>query len=335
MRFAVSPIRRTLAVLALALLAAVSACSTGEPPAGQESSAAGDASAFPVTIDTAFGPVTIAKPPQRVVALGWSDAEVALALGVEPVGVADWLAIGGDGRGPWVEQEYTSKPAQLGTLEVNRERLAALQPDLILDTRSSGERERYDQLSELGVPVVGIPKGAESYLTSWQDQLSMIGRALGKQDEADRLKRELDAKFAKAAKDHPEFDGASVVVAARTTESWGAYVDGDGRVEFMEKLGFTNSKAVQDQAGDSFFVSVSSERLDLLDADLTVVFPIGVDTGQITSDPLYRTIPSVKAGRAVVLSDPSISNAFSSASVTGLSYALDKTVPRFADALAR
>jgi iron complex transport system substrate-binding protein len=37
------------------------------------------------------------------VALGWSDAETALALGVQPVGASDWLAFGGEGVGPWAE----------------------------------------------------------------------------------------------------------------------------------------------------------------------------------------------------------------------------------------
>ncbi|MGJ9611108.1 hypothetical protein [Actinotignum sp. GS-2025b] len=41
---------------------------------------------FPATIDTKFGPVTVKEAPQRVVALGWGDAEVALSLGVQPVG---------------------------------------------------------------------------------------------------------------------------------------------------------------------------------------------------------------------------------------------------------
>ena len=52
--------------------------------------------AFPVTVSTAFGDVTVEEEPTRVVALGWSDAETALALGVQPVGASDWLAFGGD-----------------------------------------------------------------------------------------------------------------------------------------------------------------------------------------------------------------------------------------------
>jgi iron complex transport system substrate-binding protein len=120
-----------------------------------------------------------------------------------------------------------------------------------------------------------------------------------------------------------------VVVGARTSAGWGAYVEGSSRINFMRRLGFVNSPAVQALA-----VPVSPERLDLYDADLTVVFPIEVSPETITGDPLFRTVPSVAAGRLVV-PDKSVAPAPASATAPGLSYALDVTVPLFAAALQR
>ncbi|GEM_PF-6176434 len=57
--------------------------------------------AFPVSVPTRFGDVEIENQPQRIVSLGWADAEIALALGVRPVGVFDWNRNGGKGVGPW------------------------------------------------------------------------------------------------------------------------------------------------------------------------------------------------------------------------------------------
>jgi iron complex transport system substrate-binding protein len=317
----------------------VTALTTGCAAEGGAGSA-GDAAdngggTFPVTLTTEFGDVTIPKRPQRVVALGWSDAETALALGVEPVGTADWLEVGGDGLGPWVKAKYTKLPAQLGTLEVNMEAVAKLNPDLILDTRSDGTKERYDRLSELGVPVVGIPPGAKAYLTPWEKQLELVGKALGETAEATKLRTDLEARFAQVRKDHPEFTGKKVVAGVRGPDSYGAYVDGDGRVEFLKKLGFVNSPKIQSLATkDTFNVSVSNERMDLLDGDLTLMFLIRYGADVVANDPLYKAIPSVKAGRSVLLSDMEVSNAFSSASVPGMTYALDKVVPQLAEALA-
>ena len=87
--------RRILApVLASVLLLA--ACGGG---GGEEEAASG------ISIDTKFGSVEVPKDPKKVVALGWGDAETALALGVQPVGASDWVEFGGKGVGPWAEDD--------------------------------------------------------------------------------------------------------------------------------------------------------------------------------------------------------------------------------------
>ncbi|OMQ16176.1 hypothetical protein A7K94_0204355 [Modestobacter sp. VKM Ac-2676] len=263
-------------------------------------------------------------------ALGWSDAETALALGVQPVGASDWLGFGGEGVGPWAEGMYDEAPELIETLEPSFEAIAALDPDLILDTRSDASQERYESLSAIA-PTVGQPEGVGPYQTSWQEQLELVGQALGRSEEAQALQEEVEQQFADTAAAHPEFDGKEVAVAAYSSAGWGAYVRGDGRVDFMEQLGFVNAPAIQDLAGDNFYVDVSEEQLPLLDADLTVAFPIFVEAAQITENPLWQQVPSVQEGRAVVLADTELTNAFSSASVLGIQYALDNAVPLFAE----
>jgi ABC-type Fe3+-hydroxamate transport system substrate-binding protein len=174
------PSVRGAALLATALV--VTSCGSGDDSdsgTGSGGTASGSSEAFPVTISTAFGDVTVEEEPTRVVALGWSDAETALALGVQPVGASDWLAVGGDGLGDWVEQEYDEAPEMIETLEPSFEAIAALEPDLILDTRSAGTQERYDLLSEIA-PTVGQPEGVGPYQTTWQQQLDLVGQALGR-----------------------------------------------------------------------------------------------------------------------------------------------------------
>ena len=73
--------------------------------------------------------------------------------------------------------------------------------------------------------------------------------------------------------------------------------------------------------------------MPLLDAPLTVVFPIFVDATQITGNPLWQSLPSVQQGNALVLEDQTLVNAFSSGSALGTRYALENAVPLFADAL--
>jgi iron complex transport system substrate-binding protein len=330
----VRPFLRGAALLAATVL--VAACgssddeSSGDAAAGSSPVSDG---AFPVTVETAFGPVEVAEEPQRVVALGWSDAETALALGVQPVGASDWLGFGGEGVGPWAEGRYDEAPEIIETLEPSLEAVAALQPDLILDTRSDGTQARYDQLSAIA-PTVGAPEGAGPYQTTWQQQLDLVGRALGREEQADELQAEVEQQFADAAAANPAFAGTEVAVGAYTSEGFGAYVRGDSRVDFMEALGFTNKPAVQDLAGENFFVSISEEQVPLLDAPLTVVFPIFVDAAQITGNPLWQALPAVQQGNALVLEDQTLVSAFSSGSALGTRYALDNAVPLFAETLA-
>ncbi|MEU1808260.1 iron-siderophore ABC transporter substrate-binding protein [Micromonospora sp. WMMD1076] len=326
--------RRALLAAAAAVFA-LSACSTSGADDAAPTASASAGGQFPVTIATAFGDITVPKAPQRVVTLGWSDAEVALALGVQPVGDADWLAFGGDGQGVWNQGKYTTAPTKVGTLEVDMEKVASLQPDLILDTRSSGDKARYDQLAKLGVPVVGIPAGATAYRTTWAQQLDLIGKALGKDAEATRLKTDLEGRFAAVAAANPQFKGKTVTAGVKTSQGWGAYVSGDGRVDFLQKLGFTSAPAVEALKKDNFFIPISSEQVSMLDADLTTVFTIGISADEVKKDKLLQAVPSVKAGRAVYLDDKAIADAFSSNSVLGLAYALEKVPPLLAPALSR
>jgi iron complex transport system substrate-binding protein len=314
------------------LLAVTALLTAGCAGTDEDSGQAAASGAFPVTVGTAFGDVTVAEAPVRVVALGWSDAETALALGVQPVGAADWLGFGGEGVGPWAEGRYDEAPEIVETLEPSYEAIAALEPDLILDTRSDATQERYDLLSAIA-PTIGQPEGVGPYQTSWQQQLELVGRALGKDDEAATLRDQVGQAFADAVAANPGFDGTEVAVGAYTSEGFGAYVRGDSRVDFMEQLGFENKPEIQAEAGENFFVPVGDERLSLLDAPLTVVFPIFVEAVEIAAHPLWPTLGSVQQGNAVVLDDETLVSAFSSGSALGTLYALEQTVPLFAAAL--
>ncbi|NEK85876.1 iron-siderophore ABC transporter substrate-binding protein [Blastococcus saxobsidens] len=328
------PTLRAAAALAATALV-LTGCGADEDT---DSTAGGDgggssSGAFPVTVSTAFGDVEIDEEPTRVVALGWGDAETALALGVQPVGASDWLAFGGEGVGPWAEGLYDEAPELIGTTEPSFETIAALEPDLILDTKSDGTQERYDLLNKIA-PTVGMPEGVDPYQTTWDQQLELVGQALGRTGEAEEIATEVAQAFEDAASAHPEFAGTEVAVAAFTADGFTAYVQGDTRVDFMEELGFVNKPAIQELATDSFYVPVSEEQVPLLDAGLTVAFPIYVEAAEYTSNPLWQGLPSVRDGRAVVLEDQALANAFSIGTAPSIRYALENAVPLFAEALA-
>src|SRR3712207_6072358 len=118
----VRPTLRSAAALAAVALV-VTGCGGADDDAGTASGATGSSAGFPVTVSTAFGDVTVEEEPQRVVALGWSDAETALALGVQPIGASDWLGFGGEGVGPWAEGRYDEAPELIEPLDRKSTRL--------------------------------------------------------------------------------------------------------------------------------------------------------------------------------------------------------------------
>ncbi|NLV79749.1 MAG: iron-siderophore ABC transporter substrate-binding protein [Rhodococcus sp.] len=319
-----------LAAVAAASGLALAACgSDGSDTDGEAGTAGGGA--FPVTVDTMFGEVRIESQPERVVALGWGDAETALALGVQPVGASDWLAFGGDGVGPWAQGVYTQPPVIVGTVDPSFEEIAALDPDLILDVAASGEQQRYDTLAQIA-PTVGPPEGATAYLTPRDDQITMIAAALGAPETGEALIDAIGQQFADAAAAHPEFAGKTVTVASYTSDGWGAYVSRDARVQFMQDLGFTNNPAVEAVDTDNFFIPISDENLGMLDADLLVVMPIYVDSSEVTDNPVFQQIPAVRDGRFLVLDSGSdIADAISLDSALSIPFAIEQLVPQLAD----
>ncbi|GAA1391147.1 iron-siderophore ABC transporter substrate-binding protein [Luteococcus peritonei] len=327
--------RQLLTTLALsATLATVGCSSSPEAGSAASGSASGAAeSGFPVTVATKFGDVTIEKKPTRVVALGWGDAEDALQLGVQPVGASDWLGFGGEGVGPWLKGKYTTAPTIIETMEPSYEKIAALKPDLILDVKSSGDQARHDKLKQIA-PVVGVPKGGDSYLTTSDQQLEMIAAALGEKAKGEQLKAEVDAKVAKVTAANPGWKGKTASAVSRTSEGWGAYVKGGDRIDFLEKLGFVQNPkiAALPVSETGFSVKISAEKLDVIDSDLIIGFPIFVKPEQMSNDAAFKAVPAVKDGRALVL-DGDLAQAFSLGSPAARSHAIDQLVPRIEAAL--
>src|SRR5690606_16006243 len=255
--------RRSAALLRSAALftaTAIALTACGSADTESDSGPAPADGAFPVTVDTKFGEVTIESAPTRVVALGWGDAETALALGVQPVGASDWLAFGGDGVGPWLDGAYDESPEIIGTLEPSYEQIAVLDPDVILDVKSSGDPERYERLTEIA-PTVAIPEGGEAYLTPMGDQVTMIAAAPGRSEEGEQLLAEVDDAFAAARAEHPDFAGRTAVIGSYWAEGFGAYVSSSSRGEFMQALGFETKPEIDEAAGDAFSVTLGTENV--------------------------------------------------------------------------
>ncbi|GLW07630.1 ABC transporter substrate-binding protein [Microtetraspora sp. NBRC 13810] len=323
----------------LLLLTTVAACGsgTGTGAAAPESSAPANA-AFPVTIEHKFGSTTITAEPQRVFTLGLTDQDAVLALGKVPVGTTDWFGGFPGAIGPWATGKLGGAPVPTLVKDTGTgppvEQIAALRPDLILALYAGLTKEQYDTLSKFA-PVVAQPKEYNDYGIPWQQQTETTGRALGKPAEAKALVEGVERKFATLRREHPEFAGATGLVAT-PYEGFFVYGSQDPRSRTLSSLGLKLPTDLDKVIGDQFGANISKERGDLLDQDVVVwtVPDLAKDVTTLRADPVYKDLKVVKESREVFLGESTdYGAAFSFVTVLSLPYVLDRLVPQLAAAV--
>ncbi len=152
--------------------------------------------AGPVTVKHNRGEVTLDLPAQRVVVLEWTFTEDMIALGVQPVGNAD-----NAGYKQYVTPEAAldSSVTDVGTRnEPNLEAIAALKPDLII-SNADGNEAIYDQLRAIAPTVEYSLNSGNGYDHDKMVEIfNNIAVALGKEDKAKQVLKELDQHYAEA-----------------------------------------------------------------------------------------------------------------------------------------
>ena len=333
--------RLTLAVATAVAALTLAGCSSSTPADEPSSEPSGDALLATVA-DTLFGAIEIPEPADgelTVVALGWSDAEVALALGVTPVAVYDWQGFGEDnnGVGPGAAELFgDTEPVIIQNVgdALDYETIASLDPDLILNTRSAGDEEQFDRLSTIA-PTVYAPAGTAAYGTAWDVQTLQVAQALGKQADGERLVAGIEAQIAAAAAAHPEFEGLTAVTGTKFGDQYGAYITGDFRWDLLEALGFTQNPPVLALPAQGFYVPLSAEQISALDAVVAVFFPIGFTLDELLADSLIASLNVVKENRTGFLAgDDELAQAFSAASPLSIPLVVDGLAADLANVVA-
>jgi len=202
----------TALLVGLVASAGLAACGDDQPEAGAPTTPEPSGGAYPVTIEHDLGETTIDAEPERVVTVGLTEQDPVMALGTIPVGVTEWYGEQPYATWPWATAALgAGEPEVLSTTDgFQLERIAALEPDLIIGTNAGLDEDTYAQLSAIA-PTLAHPEGEEGYFSPWDQQTMMIGQALGKAEEAEALIDGIDEQFAAAAADHPEFDGTPAI----------------------------------------------------------------------------------------------------------------------------
>ncbi|MDF0528760.1 iron-siderophore ABC transporter substrate-binding protein [Tsukamurella sp. 8F] len=315
----------------------VAGCSSGGG-AGPESTA--PSGAFPVTIDSSLGKVKIDSEPKRVVTLGWGSTEAAVALGVVPVGMRNMKGDSGtpDGIVPWIKDGLGGAHPTLldeSSESIPYEKIAALRPDVILAVQSGLTDDQYAQLGKIA-PTVAFP--GKAWQTSWQDQTTIAGKALGREAKAKELVDKTEAQLAKVKSEHPEFAGKTVAATgAVNPDSLAFYFDTDPRVSLLTSIGFTALPALtklrEAASPGKFATMVSWENLAQYTPDvLTTWFNSDSVRNAVSTNPVFAGLAPVQRKAYVPLTDPALVFAVSSPNVLDIPWLLNRYVPQLSAA---
>jgi iron complex transport system substrate-binding protein len=332
-------LHRLITLIALiALLAACSAPAAVQPTALPQSAPAAESAAFPVSIEHTFGTTTIVAAPQRVIALGYNEQDAILALGVTPVAVRYWFGDESRAVFPWAEELLGDAQPEVLNMpfgELNYEQIAALQPDLISAVYSGISDAEFANLSKIA-PVIAQPEGYVNFGTPWQEMTLTIGKALGRETQAQALVDEVTAQFTQIRDAHPEFAGQTVVVGAPSGDGqFGFVASQDPRARVFSDLGFVVPEELDAVAGEQFFGSISLERVDLLEQDLLAFHQLAwVEGGRasIEADPILSQLNAMREGRAIYF-EGVLDDALQFSTVLSLPYVLRELVPMLEQAL--
>lgn len=330
-----------LFVSVAAMGVALAGCSTGAVGAESSGANTAPADAFPVTVKHVYGTTVIKSAPQRIATVSWVNDDVAIALGVIPVGMPknEW---GGNAQGstPWKDAALKEAGAALGTAKapaqyseadgVNFTEVAKTNPDVILAAYSGLSREDYDKLSKIA-PVIAFPKVA--YGTSWQDSTTMIGAALGKSAQAAALIAATEKTIAEKAAKYPQIKGKTFIYGNLEPDSAAGvnvYTAEDNRPRFLSSIGMVEAPVVvaAEKKATGFFIPWSAEKANELASQVFVSWvPDNKTKAAIIADPLLGQIPAVKSGAFVADPDTTLTLAISASSPLSLPWALDAFLP--------
>lgn len=168
-------------------LLVLAGCASHAPVNAKQAVPNGQAAAITV-VDASGRTIALAQPPERVVALGNGEVDIVYALGGEVVGRP---TVSGD---PAVKKAEAAM--EIGSVHtVDLEKLALLRPDVVLGNYPLNAKD-VAAIAGIGAELV---LSEANTIAQVQQQILQIGQLLGKEQQAARLKDELDQQLADLA----------------------------------------------------------------------------------------------------------------------------------------
>lgn len=319
--------RRFTMVTAAIAMAVLTGCSTSASPGGGTTTV-GSSEGFPVTIKHKLGEATIPQAPTRVASVGIGDTDVLLALGVQPVVAAVWNGSTDTGVGEWAMPLVTGEaptPLENGTTEFSIEKVAASKPDVIVAVNNAIDAPRYERLSSIA-PTVLHDADQTDWVLPWQYLTTQVGKAVGKQQEAEQLVKDTEAQMETTAATNSDLAGLkAALVVVRDDGTVSVFSNEAARGQLLDAIGLELPDSLKSK-DNALRLDLSPETLTELNVlDILVVDNYDERRAQLEGIPTYKKLKVVQSGNVVGL-DAVTSDAVSMPNPVTIPFVLERLV---------
>lgn len=312
---------------------------TDMPPVQNESSD------YPIVIEHAFGKTVIESKPERISTIQWANHDVALALGVVPVGfsAANYGVLDDTGLLPWTAKKLD----ELGVKNPNIfqdtdgldfEAISDSNPDVILAGYSGITKEDYDLLSKIA-PVV--PYLVSPWTTTWREQVILNATGMGMKEQGEQLIADTEALIQEKASKYPQMQGKKVAwvnFSANDMSRIHLYTPADPRGAFLIELGMEYPDSIKNAITDptSYSLRLSAENADLLnDADLLIGYGDESLYEAVKADPLLGKITAIQRGSVLFIGNGTPLAASGNPNPLSIAYTIDEYLELIAGAIKK
>lgn len=243
------------------------------------------------SLDTAYGEIKLDGTPQRVVTLSENALDVALAVGVKPLGSV--ATRGGSDVSAYLKDKAGDIKIVGTARETNLESVFALQPDLIL-AGPELSKDQYQKLSLIAPTLV--PKG--NAFADWRHNVEFYGQTLGKQPEAKAAIAAVDARI-EGLKGKIE-PGQVASVVRWSPQGPGVMSQHLFVGQLLGQLGFKGTAMAAELTRKPHSDALSLENLSRIDGDWLFLATLNADGDkaleQARQQPAFARLKAVSSG---------------------------------------
>ena len=277
----------------LAVLLLLAACGGGTMPAAapETPSDSTERVGYPLTVETASGPLTIEARPERVVSLSPTATEMLFAIGAGDQVVAV------DDQSNYPED---APMTDLSGYEPNVEAIASYDPDLVVYATEPGDLGT--SLGGLDIPALLQPAAAD--LQDVYAQLEQLGRVTDHVTEAKEVAEGMRADIDAVVAEAPE-DGGGATFYHELDDTYYSVTSDTFTGQLYELVGLENI-ADEAKGASGGYPQLSAEYI--IDADPDLIFLAdtkccGQSAATVSERPGWGRITAVEEGDVIPLDD--------------------------------